>query len=80
MGLLQSVFRPTQAALLPLLARSPQELTAANLVLTTIESVGIFVGPAIGGLLLAVTGTDTVFAVTGGVFLLAAAAARGRPG
>jgi MFS family permease len=73
MGMLQSIFRPTQAALLPLLARSPQELTAANLVLTTIESVGIFVGPAIGGVLLAVTGTDTVFALTGGVFLLAAA-------
>jgi MFS family permease len=72
MGLLQSIFRPTQAALLPILARSPQELTAANLVLTTIESVGVFAGPAIGGLLLAVTSTDTVFAVTGGVFLLAA--------
>ena len=72
MGLLQSTFRPTQAALLPLLARSPDELTAANLVLTTIESVGVFAGPAIGGLLLAVTGTDTVFAITGVVFLLAA--------
>ena len=54
-GLLQSVFRPTQAALLPALARTPAELTAANLVLTTIEGVGIFLGPAIGGLLLAVT-------------------------
>jgi predicted MFS family arabinose efflux permease len=72
MGLLQSVFRPTQAALLPVLARTPQELTAANLVLTTVESVGLFVGPAVGGLLLAATGTDTVFAVTGGIFLLAA--------
>lgn len=72
MGLLQSTFRPTQAALLPQLARSPEELTAANLVLTTIESVGVFAGPSIGGLLLAVTGIDTVFAVTGGVFLLAA--------
>jgi len=72
MGLLQSTFRPTQAALLPRLARSPEELTAANLVLTTVESVGVFAGPAIGGLLLAVTGTDTVFAITGVVFLLAA--------
>jgi MFS family permease len=70
-GLLQSAFRPTQAALLPLLARTPQELTAANLVLTTIESVGLFVGPALGGLLLAATGTDTVFAVTAAIFLLA---------
>ena len=72
MGLLQSTFRPTQAALLPLLARSPEELTAANLVLTTVESVGVFAGPAIGGLLLAVSTTHTVFAITGVVFLLAA--------
>jgi MFS family permease len=72
MGLLQSTFRPTQAALLPQLARSPEELTAANLVLTTIESVGLFIGPAIGGLMLAVTSTSTVFGITGGVFLLAA--------
>jgi MFS family permease len=72
MGLLQSIFRPTQSALLPRLARTPEELTAANLVLTTIESVGIFVGPAIGGVLIAVTGTDTVFAITGAVFLAAA--------
>src|SRR5712691_13025963 len=72
MGLLQSTFRPTQAALLPLLARTPLELTAANLVLTTVESVGLFIGPAAGGLLLAATGTDTVFALTAGMFLLGA--------
>jgi MFS family permease len=72
MGLLQSTFRPTQAALLPQLARTPEELTAANLVLTTVEGVGMFVGPAIGGLLLAATGTDVVFAVTAVVFLAAA--------
>jgi predicted MFS family arabinose efflux permease len=72
MGLLQSTFRPTQAALLPLLARTPEELTAANLVLTTVESVGLFVGPAAGGLLLAATASETVFAVAAGVFLLAA--------
>jgi MFS family permease len=72
MGLLQSIFRPTQSALLPLLARTPEELTAANSVLTTIESIGIFIGPAIGGLLLARASTDTVFAITGVVFLAAA--------
>jgi MFS family permease len=72
MGLLQSTFRPTQAALLPLLARSPEELTAANLVLTTIEGIGIFLGPALGGILLATTGTDVVFAATAGVFLASA--------
>lgn len=72
MGLLQSIFRPTQSALLPLLARTPQELTAANLGLTTIESVGIFFGPAIGGILIAVAAPETVFAITGVVFLIAA--------
>ena len=72
MGLLQSIFRPTQSALLPLLARTPAELTAANSVLTTVESIGVFIGPAIGGLLLARAGTDAVFAITGVVFLAAA--------
>ena len=71
-GLMQSLFRPTQAALLPSLARSPEELTAANLVLTTIESVGIFIGPAIGGIMLALTGTDAVFAASAVAFLLSA--------
>jgi MFS family permease len=70
MGLLQSAFRPTQSALLPLVARTPDELTAANLVLTTLESVGLFVGPAVGGLLLVVTGIDTVFGATAVVFLV----------
>ena len=77
MGLLQSTFRPTQAALLPVLARTPQELTAANLVLTTVEGAGMFVGPAVGGLLLADVGTDVVFAATAGAFLVSALALAG---
>jgi MFS family permease len=72
MGLLQSTFRPTQSALLPSLVRRPEELTAANLVLTTIESVGIFVGPAIGGLLLTVVGTDMIFAIAAACFFASA--------
>jgi MFS family permease len=72
MGLLQSVFRPTQSALLPLLAQTPEELTASNLVLTTIESLGIFIGPAIGGILIAVASTETVFTITGALFLVSA--------
>jgi MFS family permease len=71
-GLMQSLFRPTQSALLPSLARSPEELTAANLVLTTIESLGVFLGPAVGGIMLALTGTDVVFAVSAIAFLLSA--------
>jgi MFS family permease len=64
------MIRPTQSALLPQLARTPEELTAANLVLTTIESSGIFLGPAIGGLLLAATNTETVFAAASVAFLV----------
>jgi MFS family permease len=71
-ALTASMVRPMQSALLPQLARTPEELTAANLVVTTIESSGIFLGPAIGGLLLAATNTQTVFAAAAGSFVVAA--------
>ena len=57
-------FRPAEAAYTPLLARTPDELSAANVVAAAIESVGIFVGPALGGLLLAWTSAGTVFVAT----------------
>jgi MFS family permease len=65
-------FRSAQAALTPSLARSPAELTAANAVASTVESMAIFVGPALGGLLLGVTSTGTVFVVNVGLALAAA--------
>ncbi len=67
-----TAFQPAQAALLPSLARTPDELTAANVASSTIESVGSFAGPALGGLLLAATETEVVFAVTAGLFLWSA--------
>jgi MFS family permease len=67
-----TVFRPAQAALLPSLVSSPAELTAANVASSTLESVGTFLGPALGGLLLAVSDPATVFAANGLTFLWSA--------
>lgn len=66
-------FGPAQAALLPILSRTPAELTAANVASSTLESVGSFIGPAIGGFLLAATNAETVFALNAASFLWSAA-------
>ncbi|HEX2292279.1 MAG TPA: MFS transporter [Gaiellaceae bacterium] len=68
-----SAVRPAQAALLPTVARTPQELTAANVTSSTIESLGIVGGPAIGGILLAATSEEVVFGAAAAAFLLSAA-------
>jgi MFS family permease len=59
-------FRAAEAALTPSLARTPEELTAANVVSSSIDSLGLFGGPALGGLVLAASGTVSVFLVTVG--------------
>jgi MFS family permease len=59
-----SAFHPAQAALLPSLVETPEELTAANAVMNTISSAGMFIGPALGGILLALSGPGTVFVFT----------------
>jgi MFS family permease len=65
-------FRPAEKALLPSLASTPEDLVAANIASSTFESVGFLVGPALGGLLLAVSNPETVFAVNGASFLWSA--------
>jgi MFS family permease len=72
-SIVSTVFRPAQAALMPALARTPEELTASNAVAVTIESAAIFAGPGIGGLTLAVAGADTSFAVCAALLVLSAA-------
>jgi MFS family permease len=71
-SLASTAFQPAQAAVLPSLSRTPDELTAANVASSTIESVGSFIGPALGGLLLALTDTGEVLVVTAGLFLWSA--------
>ena len=66
-------FRPAQAALLPGLARDSGELTAANVASSTIESVGFFAGPALGGLLLAVADIPVVYLFNAATFVWSAA-------
>jgi MFS family permease len=70
--LASTAFRPAQAAALPGLARTPEELTAANLASSTIATLAGFVGPAVGGFLLAATSAEVVFLTTAVVFLGAA--------
>jgi MFS family permease len=80
----EPLFRSAQVAHTPSLVRTPEELTAANVIASGVESVGLFVGPALGALLLAVSSTGTVFAATGGlalvsVVLVARIGIRGEP-
>jgi len=63
-------FRSAQAALTPALAKTPAELTAANAVASSIESLAVFVGPALAGLLLALTSTGTVFAANAAMLVV----------
>jgi MFS family permease len=71
-SIVSSAFDPAEAALLPTLAKTPEELTASNLALHTIASVGMFAGPAIGGVFLAFAGPWLVFALTAAAYLWSA--------
>jgi hypothetical protein len=72
--------RPAQAALVPALARTPEELTAANVVSSWIESLGIFLAPAVAGVLLGVSGPAAVFAVMAAVVACGGVVTIGLPG
>src|SRR5690349_20028999 len=72
-----TITRPAHGSLLPSLARSPEELTAANVATGTVQNVGILVAPLVAGGLLATVGPWAVFAVTAVVEAMAAALVAG---
>ncbi|HET9614508.1 MAG TPA: MFS transporter, partial [Candidatus Limnocylindrales bacterium] len=72
-----TITRPAHGSLLPSLARTPEELTAANVATGTVQNVGILVAPLVAGGLLATAGPWAVFAVTAVVEAMAAALVAG---
>ncbi len=72
-GLAGTAFRPAQASILPLLAHKKDEIAGANVVSSTIESVGFFAGPAIAGLLLAYANITSAFIFDAVTFAFSAA-------
>ena len=63
--------RSPQAAVLPAIVRTPDELTAANVMTGWTDGAASLVGPAIVGVLLAVSGTAAAVAATATMSLLA---------
>jgi MFS family permease len=57
-----TLFRPAHSALLPALAKSPQELTRANAVRGMLDSLATLGGPLVAAVLLAASGPAAVFA------------------
>jgi len=73
-GIVATLHRPTTMSLLPALARSPDELIASNAVTSTGEAIGLLVGPALGGLLLAIGGPPLGLVVPAFLFVAASIA------
>jgi MFS family permease len=74
-----AAYRPSHLAVVPILARTPQELVATNVSASTFEGLAVLIGPALAGILLTFTGADVVLAVSASVALWAAVQVAGLP-
>ena len=63
--------RPVQSALLPSLAKLPEELVAANVVTSLGEAAGTIIGPLLGGILVASVSQSAAMAMAAVLFVLA---------
>ena len=64
--------RPAQSALAPSIATTPDQLTAANVVVGWLEAVGYAAAGLLAGMLISLAGVASVFAVCAGLALAAA--------
>lgn len=64
-----TITRPVVSAMFPQLARSPDELIAANVVAGSIHGAMVLVGPAVAGVLLGLGGAGLALAVFAGLLL-----------
>lgn len=71
-GITSTLFRPALQAILPSLARTPEELIASNGATSTIESLGMLSGPLLAGVLISVADPGVVFLVAAGALLVGA--------
>src|SRR5262245_40390944 len=65
--------RPAHGAILPSLARTPAELTAANVASGTVQNVSIAVAPIVAGVILTASGAGAVYLVCAAGVTLGAA-------
>lgn len=72
LGLAVTLIRPALQALLPSLARTPEELIASNGATSTIEGIGTLLGPLLAGLVISIADAGIVFAVGAGLMLAGA--------
>jgi len=73
----QTTVRPTQSALVPLVAATADQLTAVNVVVSWLESAGMLTSGLLAGLLIALSGVGSVFIVCAGLGVVAMLLAAG---
>ncbi len=72
-------YRPAAAGLLPVLARTPSELSASNVAAALIANLGFLTGSMLTGALLAATSPQLAIGVLAAVFAASLAPLRGMP-